>query len=49
MKIQIEPMSQLLVIRIRGKTFTRCVSYLFLDNRKWNDRELNESELRRME
>lgn len=48
MKIQIEYMGYLLVIRIKGKTYSCNRSYLMLDNRKWNARKLNESELRRM-
>lgn len=48
MKIQIEYMAYLLVIRIKGKKYTRNRSYLLLDNRKWNERKLNGSELRRM-
>ena len=47
MKVQIEKMAYLMVFRILGKTFTRCRSYLLLDNRKWNDRELTQSEINR--
>jgi len=50
MKIQIEYMSLLLVIRILGKTYSWNRSYfLYLfKNKKYDDRELVESEKRRM-
>ena len=47
MKIHVEFMGYLLVIRILGKKYTRNRSYLYLDNRKWNDRRLVSSEIRR--
>ena len=47
MLIQIEKMSALLVIRILGKTYNHLRSYLLLDNRKWNDRNLCKSEINR--
>lgn len=47
MKIQIEYMSALLVIRILGKAYTHHRSYLLLDNRKWFDRNLCKSEINR--
>jgi len=47
MKVQIEKTAYLMVFRILGKKHTRCRSYLLLDNRKWNDRELTQSEINR--
>lgn len=47
MKVQIEKMAYLMVFRILGKTFNHHISYLLLDNRKWFDRKLTISEIRR--
>jgi len=48
MKIQVEYMSLLLIIRILGKTYSRTRSYVLSSNKKYNDREMVESEKRRM-
>lgn len=49
MKIQIEQLAYLFVIRILGKKINRSRSYLLLDTRKWDDRKLTSNELWRMQ
>lgn len=48
MKIQVEYMSLLLVIRILGKTYSRTRSYLLSSNKRYNVRRMVDSEKRRM-
>ena len=48
MLIQVEYMSLLLVIRIYGRTYSHTRAYLLSDYRKYHDREMVDSEKRRM-